>query len=125
MWGYKASFFAYLAQLKNYAVFIDDPPSLLSSAQENSNRSFFNNIRKTISNYIDKKSINAAQVRITQTKRNSLELKRIFSCNFIYFYPGFENGKIDLPSQSLSAGTYYVHIQIDNSMKFIRFVKVN
>ena len=38
---------------------------------------------------------------------------------------GFENGKIDLPSQSLSAGTYYVHIQIDNSMKFVRFVKVN
>ena len=94
MWGYKASFFAYLAQLKNYAVFIDDPPSLLSSAQENSNRSFFNHIRKTISNYIDKKSINAAQVRITQTKRNSLELKKMFSCNFIYFYPGFENGKI-------------------------------
>jgi len=38
---------------------------------------------------------------------------------------GFENGKIDLPAQSLSAGIYYVQIQIEDSAKFIRFIKVN
>lgn len=91
MWGYKASFFAYLAQLKNYAVFIDDPPSLLSSARQNSNRSFFKYIRKKIANYIDFKSINLAKHRITQTKRNAIELKNYFNCNFIFFYPGLKN----------------------------------
>jgi len=100
MWGYKSAFFAYLANVKYYAVFIADPPSLLSSSNNKSSDSFFIKLRKVISHYIDKKSINAAKVRITITKRNSLELKRIFSCNFIYFYPGFENGKIKKFSKS-------------------------
>ncbi|MDA0882597.1 MAG: PKD domain-containing protein, partial [Bacteroidetes bacterium] len=38
---------------------------------------------------------------------------------------GFESGKINLPSRSLSAGIYHVQIQIDESTKIVRFVKVN
>ena len=88
MWGYKASFFAFLSRIKNYGVFIDDPPSLLSNYRDKINNNPLNFIKSKIAKKIEYYSIQNAKFRLTQTKRNSLELSKNFNCNFEYFYPG-------------------------------------
>ena len=88
MWGYKAAFFAYLSNIKFYAVFIDDPISLLTKSKKIYSYNFLKKLRTYIANYIQHLSINYASKRITLTKRNSIELFKTFNCKFNYFYPG-------------------------------------
>ena len=88
MWGYKASFFAFLSRIQNYGVFIDDPPSLLSNYRDKINNNPLSFIKHKIAKKIEYYSIQNAKLRLTQTKRNSLELSKNFNCNFEFFYPG-------------------------------------
>ena len=91
MWGFKAVFFAYLANIKKYNVIIDDPPSLITNFFIK--KSFFANLRHIIVETINKKAFQKANVRITTNKRNSIELKKHYSCNFKYHYLGIINKK--------------------------------
>jgi glycosyltransferase involved in cell wall biosynthesis len=47
-------------------------------------------LRNKISRVIRFYSIQNAKLRLTQTRRNSLELKNKFRCKFNYFYPGID-----------------------------------
>lgn len=86
MWGPKAAFFAYIANIRKFAVHIDDPPSLIRSFYTKKN--FINSIRFHLVNFLTKLAVNKGSFRLTTTKRNAKELSKYYNCEFKFKYPG-------------------------------------
>ena len=100
-YSYKAAFFAALINFKDYVLHLDDPLSLLNQNNSSNKKSLFSALRKCIVHVINKRGIQNAIVRLTQTRRNAQEFFKDYDTKFKVAYHGVSLDKIYLNKKKL------------------------
>ena len=86
--GGKAGFYAALAKVNPYALHYTDPPSLVKDVTSSALKKTFMYPRKLVSDYILTQGVVHAQMLITMTKRNAVELESVYGKKFEVVYQG-------------------------------------
>ncbi len=132
--GEKGSFFAYLSGLNNFAIHYTDPPQV--NFEFLSKKNFFKSLQRKFALKICNLGLLKSKCVIVTTKKNKLNIKKIFNVNAKVVYSAgytfhkikkfpvkklFKNKTINL----LSVGRLSINRNIDWLIHLINFCKIN
>lgn len=84
----KAGFYAFLSDVRPYVLHYTDPPSLLTSTDSGGMKKYLTVPRQYVSDWIIKQGVVNAEVCLTMTKRNAVELESLYGEPFDVVYQG-------------------------------------